>query len=79
VDYALLKEKYPGKMQRPDILVLTPEDISYIPPRLWTELEPGLILWNSLEISPFTSSLYTTAASDVELIIDGDMVWQKTK
>jgi competence protein ComEC len=77
VDYALLKEHFPELMHQPDILILTPDDISYIPPRLWVGLQPGSILWNSLEVSPFTSSLYTTATGDVDLITDGNAVWMK--
>ncbi len=79
VDYALLKAQYPVLMQKPEVLVLSPDDISYIPPRLWTELEPGVILWNSLEVSPFTPSLYPFATSDVELVTDGNTLWKNGK
>jgi len=79
VDYALLKEHYLEKMLQPDILVLTPDDISYIPPRLWTELEPEVILWNSLEASPFPTFLSLSAKTDVELITDGITVWKNQK
>ena len=79
VDYALLKEQYSALMAQPDVLVLTPDDISYIPPRLWVELAPRAILWNSLEDSPFEMALSLTDNDPIELISDGIDIWQNPK
>ena len=76
VDYALLKEDYPALMQQPDVLILSPQDVSYIPPRLWSELEPEYILWNSLEPSPYTNSIsLTDDAKGTTLVSDGVSLW----
>ena len=76
VDYALLKEDYPALMLHPDVLILAPEDVTYIPPRLWSELEPEYILWNSLEPSPYANSISLTGEErDTTLVSDGVSLW----
>jgi len=75
VDYALLKEEYPALMAKPAVLVLTPSDISYIPPRLWIELAPGAILWNNQEDSPFEDPISLEGTKDIEIISDGLNFW----
>ena len=79
VDYALLKDNYPDLMQQPDILILTPQDISYIPPRLWSELEPKAILWNSLDPSPYQGALSLNSVDRISIISDSIQVWQDPK
>ena len=71
VDYALLNEKYPDLMQKPDLLILTPDDVSYIPPRLWSELEPKTILWNSLEPAPYQDVISLNNVDRFSVISDG--------
>jgi hypothetical protein len=75
VDYALLKENYPDLMQQPDLLILTPDDVSYIPPRLWSELEPKTILWNSLESSPYQGALSLNSIDRISIVSDGIQIW----
>lgn len=75
VDYALLKEKSPDLMESPEVLILSPEDVSYIPPRLWSELEPKLVFWNSLETSPFAGSVTPVNDNRASIITDGIQVW----
>lgn len=77
VDYAVLKENYPELLQKADLLVLSPLDISYIPPRLWAELQPAAILWNSTELSPFESSVSTESGKNFSLSTDGTSIWTK--
>jgi len=79
VDYALLKEKYPDLMRQPDLLILTPYDVSYIPPRLWSELEPKTILWNSLEPSPYQGALSLNSVDWTSIVSDGIQIWQDPK
>ena len=79
VDYAAIRDEHPEAMVKPDIIVLTPEDVSYIPPRLWAELEPGVILWNSVEVSPFVNALDLKEDRNVEIISDGVTLLQKSK
>jgi len=74
VDYALLKEAHPDLFSKTDILLLSPEDISYIPPRLWVELDPVVILWNSREISPYSGANIFTVESGVSILSDGETV-----
>jgi competence protein ComEC len=75
VDYAALKQDHPDLMQSPDVLVLTPEDVAYIPPRLWTELQPGILVWNSLEASPYSGTQALGSQLPYELIMDGNTIW----
>jgi len=77
VDYADLKEHDPDLLQGADLLVLSPLDTSYIPPRLWIQLEPAAILWNSLELSPFDSAFTTESGNNFSLSTDGTSVWTK--
>ena len=71
VDYALLKEEFPDLFDQPDILLLAPEDVSYIPPRLWAELNPAVLLWNSRETSPYSGANAFTVENGVSILSDG--------
>lgn len=75
VDYALIGENRPGLLENADLLVLSPPDISYIPPRLWSQLEPVMLLWNSLDPSPFESSLSASNNGNISLVSDGRTLW----
>jgi competence protein ComEC len=72
VDYAIIKEISPESMQSLTALVLTPEDVSYIPPRVWQQLEPALVLWNSQALSPFLNSPGVDEFDSVTLTSDGE-------
>lgn len=75
VDYALIRDAHPGLLEKADLLILSPSDTSYIPPRLWSQLEPGILLWNSLDPSPFSSSLSTSESESISIISDGSSIW----
>ncbi|KAF0111281.1 MAG: competence protein ComEC [Chloroflexi bacterium] len=75
VDYALIKESAPESMQTLTALVLTPDDISYIPPRVWLQLNPAVILWNSPTLSPFVNSIGVDESTRVSLTSDGVEYW----
>ena len=70
VDYALIHEQAPAALQTPTVLVLAPEDVSYIPSRVWTDLEPQVVLWNSPALSPDTSWMGADAYNRVEVVSD---------
>ena len=75
VDYAAIREAHPGLLEKAYLLVLSPLDTSYIPPRLWSQLEPGMLLWNSLALSPFNVSFSTSESEAFSLISDGLSLW----
>jgi len=75
VDYALIRETHPGLLENADLLILSPLDTSYIPPRLWSQLEPGMLLWNSLDLSPFGGQFSIGESGTISLISDGTSLW----
>lgn len=75
VDYALIRETHPGLLENVDLLILSPLDTSYIPPRLWSQLEPGMLLWNSLDLSPFGGQFSIGESGTISLISDGTSLW----
>lgn len=52
VDFASIRESAPEILDRPTILILQEDDISYIPPRVWQNLDPQIILWCDRSIPP---------------------------
>jgi hypothetical protein len=62
-------------MHQPDILILSLQDISYIPPRLWFELEPKTILWNNLAPSPYQGALSLDSVDRISILSDGVSLW----
>lgn len=75
VDYALIHSETPDVLVGLTALVLTPEDVRYIPPRVWTNLAPRVILWNGVSLSPFTGSFGTDVDAAVSLVLDGTNAW----
>lgn len=75
VDYALIKESAPDALTRLSVLVLDESDISYIPPRVWQELHPQTILWNSTSLSPVDTWLSAGETNSISLISDGSQVY----
>ena len=75
VDYAVIRDDHPGLLDNADLLILSPLDTSYIPPRLWSQLESGMLLWNSLDPSPFSYSFSTSESEAFSLISDGLSLW----
>jgi len=71
VDYALIREVNPSVLSGLTVLILAPDDLSYIPPRVWTALEPAVILWNSTALSPDPAWPGLDAGSRVEFTTDG--------
>ena len=75
VDYAAIRETHPGLLDNANLLILSPSDTSYIPPRLWSQLEPGMLLWNSLDPSPFSYSFLTSELNGMLITSNGDSLW----
>lgn len=75
VDYAQIKAASPSSLQNLTALALGAEDIDYIPFRVWRQLDPGLILWREVEISPFAESLGADTRLEVILYSDGEKTW----
>lgn len=71
VDFAVIKATSPDALSGLTALLLGPEDVSYIPPRVWRNLNPKMILWSDRGISPFENSLGVDESADVHLILDG--------
>ncbi len=75
VDYAEINASLPEALTGLTALVLSPEDVSYIPPRVWHNLNPQMILWSDRGISPFENSLGADVSADVHLVADGLDAW----
>ncbi len=71
VDYALIREHSPAVLQSPTVLVLAPEDTSYIPTRVWTDLSPKVVVWNSVALSPDEEWSGVDVYDRVEVASDG--------
>jgi competence protein ComEC len=76
VDLAMISQANPGLFDHPQFLVLTPEDVSYIPARLWEEFNPSIILWNSLDTSPVASSISLEENKRISFTSDGVQIWK---
>ena len=75
VDYARIKAASPASMQNLTALALGVEDTDYIPIRVWRQINPGLILWREVAISPFAESLGVDTRMEVILESDGESAW----
>ncbi|PKO02489.1 MAG: hypothetical protein CVU43_07760 [Chloroflexi bacterium HGW-Chloroflexi-5] len=75
VDYAVIKTSTPEALTGLTALLLGPEDISYIPPRVWRNLNSQMILWRDRGISPFEDSLGVDVSAEVRLVADGTDAW----
>lgn len=75
VDFAEINAVIPGVMQNLSAVMLESDDISYIPPRVWRNLEPQFILWSERELSPFTNSLGADMEEEIHLVSDGVETW----
>jgi len=71
VDYAEIKATAPEAMSGLSALVLDERDTSYIPPRVWRQLEPQGILWKDVSLSPFEESVGLDTHPQLELTSDG--------
>lgn len=74
VDYALIKAAAPAALSDLTLLVLTEEDLSYIPPRVWESLQPRAILWNSAAISPVEEWISLDGADRLTLTLENQQV-----
>jgi hypothetical protein len=72
VDFAEIKETSTEALSGLSALILDERDISYIPPRVWRQIEPQVILWKDVSLSPFEESVGLDTARMVELVSDGD-------
>jgi hypothetical protein len=77
VDFAVIKSTSPNSMTELTALVLGPEDVSTIPPRVWRNLGPQMILWRDHSVSPFETSLGVDESMDVYLVTNGIEVWHE--
>lgn len=75
VDFATIKSEYPEMMNDLTVLVLDERDVSYIPPRVWEQLDLQVILWASTALSPFTYSHGLDSDAKVNLVSDGMETW----
>lgn len=71
VDFAVIREQSPWMMENLSLLILSDEDISYIPPRVWQALEPQMILWDSTSLSPESKWLGMDAYAGIFFTSDG--------
>ena len=75
VDFSEIKSSSPGALSGLTAIVLSAEDVRYIPPRVWRNLNPQLILWRDRGISPFENSLGMDVSTEVQLISTGTETW----
>jgi len=71
VDYASIQKSAPEVLIKPTILILQNADISYIPPRVWMNLDPQLVLWNSPCIPPEAGWLGVNSGERVSITSNG--------
>lgn len=71
VEFTLLNSTDPAALSGLSALVLNESDISYIPPRVWQQLSPGLVLWNSQSVIPFDTWLGPREEGRIKLVSDG--------
>lgn len=75
VDFAKIKSDTPDALNDLTALILGEEDTSYIPPRVWKNLNPQSILWRARSVSPFENSLGMDALVDIHLVSNGLKTW----
>ncbi len=72
VDYARIRERSPDALEGLTVIVLREDDIRYIPPRVWQQLQPQVILWNSMSISPEMTWHGVDQYEKISVISNGD-------
>ena len=72
VDFAQIKASAPQALTGLSAILLDERDVSYIPPRVWRQLEPQVILWKDVSLSPFEESVGVDAAQTVQLVSNGE-------
>lgn len=75
VDYAVIKSTSPESLTGLTALLLGEEDVRTIPPRVWRNLAPQMILWSDRSVSPFENSLGVDESAEVQLVSDGTKTW----
>ncbi len=75
VDYAVIKSSAPDALAGLTALLLGEEDVSNIPPRVWRNLTPQMILWRDRSVSPFEYSSGIDASVEVHFVSDGTRTW----
>lgn len=79
VDYALIQSADPAVLSNLAVLILTDADISYIPPRVWQQLSPHLVLWNSPSVTPVDTWLGPREEGGIHIISDGTDLFQPSR
>lgn len=75
VDYALINSAAPDALSGLTALILGEEDVSTIPPRVWRNLDPQMVLWRDPSVSPFETSTGMDVSADIHLVADGTKTW----
>lgn len=78
VDFALIRTETPSALENLTVLVLRPEDVSYLPPRVWQQIEPRVILWNSVNLSPVDGSIGIDDHSQIGIDLTDNHIWIKS-
>ncbi len=71
VDYTLIKAANPDALHDLSLLVVGEEDLRYIPARVWQDLLPTSILWNSAAVAPVEGWLNLEDGAKIGLFTDG--------
>ena len=79
VDFALIKAADPAALKGLSVLILNESDISYIPPRVWQQLAPRQVLWNSPSVTPVNTWLGPAEAGRVHLVSDGTNLFEPSR
>ncbi|HOW91346.1 MAG TPA: hypothetical protein PK883_03430, partial [Anaerolineaceae bacterium] len=79
VDFAQIKSEDPSALKGLSVLILNESDISYIPPRVWQQLAPRQVLWNSPSVTPVNTWLGPAEAGRVHLVSDGTNLFEPSR
>jgi len=79
VDFAQIRSADPAALKGLSILILNESDIGYIPPRVWQQLAPRLVLWNSPTVTPVDTWLGPRDTAHIHLISDGTDLFEPSR
>ncbi len=74
VDFARIRDAAPEILENPTILILQEEDVHYIPPRVWQNLEPQTILWYSRTMPPENDWQRIASGERISVLSDGKVL-----
>lgn len=76
LDYAAISTQFADRLDGMTGLILVPADVSYIPPRVWRQLNSQIIVWADVSLSPFEEAIDLQGREGLHLISDGSNTWQ---